>query len=169
MSATAMYSPNAFKSLCSRYSRKYSTTHKQTKQIYNKYNQSHQVHTQLPNNRDEVPIYGAIFKSKNGKYALVKGRETGKWSFPKGHSMIHEQPIDCVLREVGEEIGLDTLPIPNKFSKLYIGEYYYFEIDDEFPLKTRDNLEVVETCWATLDEMKKMKINVDVSAFIRKQ
>ena len=46
--------------------------------------------------------YGAILIYKD-KYALVQGRYTGKWSFPKGHSNEGEKPIECTKREVEEE------------------------------------------------------------------
>ena len=47
---------------------------------------------------------------KEGKYAMVQGRHTGKWSFPKGHSNEGEKPVECMLREVAEETGIDELP-----------------------------------------------------------
>ncbi len=49
-------------------------------------------------------VYGAIIRYKDPiqeetYYALIQGRYTGKWSFPKGHSNKGEEPYDCVKRE----------------------------------------------------------------------
>jgi hypothetical protein len=116
----------------------------------------------------ETKTFGAIlcFKSPNGiKYALVQGRYTGKWSFPKGHSNEGEQPLECALREVAEETGLDTLPHPIEYKSLGYGKYYVFILKDQPPLIPRDTKEIMDTKWVTLEEMETMPLNADVSMF----
>jgi ADP-ribose pyrophosphatase YjhB (NUDIX family) len=199
MNQTALPPSQAFRSLCYRYGRqcvdtvvsnpaKYkhckveyskqdTTRMKRESSFYaKKYNRETQPWSRPninPHNEyegdDDMPVYGAIFRSNTGRYALVRGRKSGKWSFPKGHAMRGESPLDCVIREVGEEIGVDIRDKPHTVVKLFVSYYYFFTVDDEFTLNTFDRNEICETCWATIDEMKQMKLNVDVSTFVRGQ
>lgn len=113
--------------------------------------------------------YGAIlrFVSTTGqiKYALVQGRYTGKWSFPKGHSNEHEQPIECTLREVAEETGIDHLPEPAEYIQVGYGNYFVFSLKDQIPLIPRDTNEIMNTKWVTLEEMERMPLNADASLY----
>lgn len=115
--------------------------------------------------------YGAILciKDKSGDlYALVQGRYTGKWSFPKGHSNEGELPIDCTLREVGEETGIDKLPKPSEYLQIGYGNYFVFYLSEPIPLIPRDTHEIMDTKWVTLDEMEKMSLNADASLYRKK-
>ena len=78
--------------------------------------------------------YGGIIK-KSGKYALVQGRHTGKWSFPKGHSNKGEKPIECTLREVAEETGIDKLPYPSDYIQVGYGKYFVFNLKNYLQLQ----------------------------------
>ena len=116
-------------------------------------------------------IYGAIICTTNDintrKYAIVQGRRSGKWSFPKGHANPGETPFECVVREVAEEIGCDRLPAaPAAGVPLHVGYYYVFPVGAEFELKPRDTNEVETAGWFTIDEMRKMPVNVDISRFL---
>lgn len=114
-------------------------------------------------------IYGGIIRCRSsGRYVLVQGRSSGKWSFPKGHkNNAEESPMDCVSREVGEEIGRDVLPSPSKAVPLHVGYYYLFEVDDEFELKPRDVNEVGSCGWFSVEEMGKLSLNVDANKYYR--
>lgn len=116
--------------------------------------------------------YGAILciKKKSGAdlYALVQGRYTGKWSFPKGHSNEGEAPLNCTLREVGEETGIDELPEPTDYLQVGYGNYYLFYLQEQIPLIPRDTHEIMDTKWVTLEEMERMPLNADASLY-RKQ
>ena len=124
--------------------------------------------------RDSVKqkTYGAILciKSKSGNdlYALVQGSYTGKWSFPKGHSNEGERPIECTLREVAEETGIDELPEPTEYLQVGYGNYFLFYLDEASPLIPRDTHEIMDTKWVTLDEMEKMPLNADASLYRKK-
>jgi ADP-ribose pyrophosphatase YjhB (NUDIX family) len=117
--------------------------------------------------REEPKTYGAILCYRD-KYALVQGRYTGKWSFPKGHSNEGEQPLECTLREVAEETGIDSLPHPIEYKSLGYGKYYVFILKDQPKLVPRDTKEIMDTKWVTLEEMESMSLNADVSMFRRK-
>jgi 8-oxo-dGTP pyrophosphatase MutT (NUDIX family) len=127
---------------------------------------------QKASNPKRAATYGAILRIKTAtgkeKYALVQGRYTGKWSFPKGHSNEGELPIECTLREVAEEIGLDELPEPTKYIQVGYGNYFIFNLDEPLALIPRDTNEIMDTKWVTLDEMEKMPLNADASLY-RKQ
>ena len=131
---------------------------------------------------ENATIYGAIIRATNSgrsragldtlsaaglpvadRVALIQGRRSGKWSFPKGHANTGESPFDCVVREVGEEIGFDALPAPCGAAALHVGYYYKFEVPFEFQLAPRDLDEVCAAGWFTVGEIRRLPVNVDVS------
>ena len=111
------------------------------------------------------------YQTKYGedRYALVKGRYHQKWSFPKGHLQEEEDPFDCAMREIKEETGLEVLPAPTTSLQIGFGYYYIFEVDEEYPLVPKDTQEIINTKWMTIEEMRKMDINADVSQYVRMQ
>jgi 8-oxo-dGTP pyrophosphatase MutT (NUDIX family) len=116
--------------------------------------------------------YGGILCIKNEEgenlYALVQGRYTGKWSFPKGHSNEGEHPFECTLREVYEETGIDKLPDPIDNLQVGYGNYFVFNLTEPIPLIPRDTNEIMATKWVTLEEMERMSLNADASQYRKK-
>jgi 8-oxo-dGTP pyrophosphatase MutT (NUDIX family) len=116
--------------------------------------------------------YGAILRHKSPTkttYALVQGRYTGKWSFPKGHSRDGETALECTEREVYEETGIKQLPTPTQFLHVGYGNYYLFDFSEEITLIPSDTNEIMDTCWVSLEEMSKLDLNSDVNYFKRTQ
>lgn len=114
-------------------------------------------------------VYGCICMSPSNKVLLVKGRATGKWSFPKGHKFRSESYLDCARRETREETGIDLGDLkPIAFHKLSFGEYYFFEVPEEVVPRPKDTEEVEAACWMGLQDIRKNKVNVDVNYFLRK-
>jgi 8-oxo-dGTP pyrophosphatase MutT (NUDIX family) len=115
--------------------------------------------------------YGAIIlaTADDGqiRYALVQGRYTGKWSFPKGHANEGEAPIACTKREVTEETGLEELPEPIEYIQVGYGTYHVFHISSLLPLCPHDTNEIMDTRWVTLEEMRALPLNADASMFTR--
>lgn len=74
----------------------------------------------------------------------------------------------CALRELYEETGIcidsDTKYMGEK--KLPIGQYFIYEMDHEPTLAVNDTAEVEDIGWFSIDEIKKMSCNRDVSSFI---
>ena len=103
-------------------------------------------------------------------YALVQGRHTGKWSFPKGHLQHGETGPECALREIAEETGMDEVDHERSIGTLFLhyGTYYLYECSGFDPLLPRDQKEIVHAKWMTLEEMRVASLNADVSQF-RKQ
>ena len=120
-----------------------------------------------------VPIYGGILHTIYegvDYYALVQGRHTGKWSFPKGHLQHGETGPECALREIAEETGMDEVDHAKSIGTLFLhyGTYYLYECSGFDPLLPRDQKEIVHAKWMTLEEMRGVSLNADVSQF-RKQ
>jgi len=121
----------------------------------------------------KVPIYGGILHTVYegvDYYALVQGRHTGKWSFPKGHLQLGETGPECALREIAEETGMDEVDHERSIGTLFLhyGTYYLYECSGFDPLLPRDQKEIVHAKWMTLEEMRGASLNADVSQF-RKQ
>jgi len=121
----------------------------------------------------KVPIYGGILHTVHegiDYYALVQGRHTGKWSFPKGHLQLGETGPECALREIAEETGMDEVDHTRSVGTLFLhyGTYYLYECSGFDPLLPRDQKEIIHAKWMTLEEMSKVPLNADVSQF-RKQ
>jgi len=120
-------------------------------------------------------IYGVLCMSSNGKILLVKGRQSSKWSFPKGHRNRGELAIDCALRELLEETGI-ILERPVEYPKSFRfsknrntdgPEYFYFEVDRELPIMIRDTREIEEAGWFSIEEIRRLPGNIDVNKFVR--
>lgn len=103
------------------------------------------------------------------KYAIVQGRYTGKWSFPKGHSEKDESPLDCSEREIGEETSIDVLPPPTAYVKMCYGHYYIFDLKEAVRLIPRDTCEIMDTKWVTIEEMGRLLLNADASMYLRQK
>jgi 8-oxo-dGTP pyrophosphatase MutT (NUDIX family) len=121
----------------------------------------------------KVPIYGGILHTVHegiDYYALVQGRHTGKWSFPKGHLQLGETGPECALREIAEETGMDEVDHARSVGTLFLhyGTYYLYECSGFDPLLPRDQKEIIHAKWMTLEDMSKAPLNADVSQF-RKQ
>ena len=121
----------------------------------------------------KTEVYGAIIRcTTTNRYCLVQGIRTGKWSFPKGHRntlsmdpLIMEDPFACVIREVGEEIGIDNLPMPIRECPIRVGYYYLFEVNHELVLRPRDLNEIGTAGWFTIEEMKALNLNIDANVY----
>ncbi len=127
--------------------------------------------TSKKNNHFKPKCYGGIirYKTTNGySYLIVKGRQTGKWSFPKGHSKRGESPLECAYREIGEETGVTSLPEPNKYIKCASSHYYVFDVMTKYEINPKDNNEICEARWATIEEMSNLLLNAGIQQYIKR-
>jgi 8-oxo-dGTP pyrophosphatase MutT (NUDIX family) len=113
-------------------------------------------------------VYGCICISPNERIALVKGRSSGKWSFPKGHLKRGESSLTCALRELREEtsINLTRDRIYLKYKYLASGGYFIYQMEDEGIMIPEDSMEIEECGWFTPEELALMNCNVDVNRFL---
>jgi 8-oxo-dGTP pyrophosphatase MutT (NUDIX family) len=115
---------------------------------------------------DMNQVYGAIFISNRQRILCVRGRRTGKWSFPKGHPNMGESAYECAKREVYEETGV-TLPIRvERVIPLKTGSYYIVR-SPELSCQTRDPEEVMDIAWLDINELQRSSVNLDINTFLR--
>ena len=114
-------------------------------------------------------VYGCILVSPHKRYLLVQGRSSGKWSFPKGHPMDDEEPLECAKRELFEETGLIAPFMYTHSYQLTTGIYFMYKTRTEDICETLDTDEILSTQWVTIPEMKKMNVNIDVNTFLRQR
>lgn len=110
--------------------------------------------------------------SPKGRYLLVKGAKTGKWSFPKGHleMRLRETPYECAIRELREETGIVLTGLKPTLGpiKLMAASYYVFRPASEIAPVIVDRNEISDARWFSLYEIKNLLGNVDVSVFLKK-
>jgi len=120
-------------------------------------------------------VYGIICTSPSKRYLLVKGRQSNKWSFPKGHRNRGELAIDCAVRELYEETGI-VITKPCEYPKSVIlsrnrdgsgPEYFYFEVDSELNTHINDVREIIDIGWFSINEMEHMNGNIDITRFVK--
>lgn len=106
------------------------------------------------------------------KYLLLKGRETGVWSFSKGHPELHdkETPLRTAVRETFEETGLvagvdyDIMGDSIRFGKR---PYWVGIVKSSQPVKVCRNEHSV-AAWFTWEEICLLRANTDVRMWIKK-
>ena len=114
-------------------------------------------------------VYGSVCITPHNSILLVRGKRTGKWSVPKGHKNSRENYIKCAERETLEETGVDiTGRTPVAYHKLSVGEYFFYEIEEELPTYIYDTWEVDEARWVPLEDIAFMNCNVDVNNFLNR-
>lgn len=112
-------------------------------------------------------VYGCILITSNKKVLIIKGRCTGKWSFPKGHCNPGETEFECAKRETYEETGITLSNYFQKILHLATGTYFLFSYTEKECIPN-DIKEVMDTAWVSFDMLKSMNVNIDISTFIKK-
>ena len=111
-------------------------------------------------------IYGSIIYSSNNNLLLVQGRETGKWSFPKGHRHEEEVAFQCAFRETKEETGLEIDENYLEELTLAAGKYYVYKLENEPVLIAIDCNEIMNIAWVPLNKLYGYMYNCDVRSYI---
>lgn len=117
---------------------------------------------------DPNQVYGCILKSPQNRYLLVQGKQSGKWSFPKGHPEEDESGMECAHRELMEETGLRVSYLYDRVYCLATGTYYMYSIPFECDAEPSDRDEITQCKWVDVDDMRNMSVNVDVNTFLRR-
>jgi 8-oxo-dGTP pyrophosphatase MutT (NUDIX family) len=111
-------------------------------------------------------VFGCICISPNNKILLVKGKAGQMWSFPKGHrEKTDKTALACALRELKEETGISLKKDYIAYKKYKAGEYYIYEVPEEYRTFPIDTQEIEQANWFTYEEICNLKKNIDVSLF----
>ncbi|KAM0470870.1 hypothetical protein ACHAPX_009744 [Trichoderma viride] len=121
--------------------------------------------------KTRVPVRGAIMLNHDlDSVVLVKGWKKGaSWSFPRGKINKDEDDLDCAVREVYEETGLDLREaglVPNEVKPIYIEipmreqhlRLYVFRdvpMDTAFQPRTRKEISKIE--WYKLSDLPTLR------------
>ena len=96
----------------------------------------------------------------------MKGRLSKKWSFPKGHRERSDRStLDCALRELKEETGLNLNQDYEGVKKFKSAEYYIYHVPMEYRPFPKDSNEVEDAGWFSMEEIVRLSKNVDVSLY----
>ena len=111
-----------------------------------------------------MKVFGAICVNSCGEVLLVRGKKSQKWSFPKGHCKQDETDLECAVRELKEETGVDIQDIKySSYHKLRGGGYFVFPMETSPSLRIGDNWEIAEVKWWDITSLPSLDSNVDVS------
>jgi ADP-ribose pyrophosphatase YjhB (NUDIX family) len=115
-----------------------------------------------------MQVYGVILINSTGHVLLVRGRQGGKWSFPKGHKKRSESDLQCALRELQEETGITLCSSAAQeptYHKLAKAGYFLYTVDDTCCARVNDSTEIDQVAWWPVLELPTCNSNVDVSLF----
>lgn len=118
---------------------------------------------------------GIIFLKKNEsfndtQFLVVRGKDSGIWSFPKGRMDENEDEEVCAIREVYEETGILIESLKGN-ERLKIGRNTYFiiyveSVDEYKEFNIRDTYEVDIVEWKKFSELKNLSCNKDIRSII---
>lgn len=100
-----------------------------------------------------------VLRRDDGRVLMVDQRHSGGWALPGGHLRRGEDPVDGLLREVREEVGLrlerGQLPAPTALvdaSARRVDLVFVLDADDQQPRRA-DEDEVLRLGWFPLDDL----------------
>jgi len=100
---------------------------------------------------------------------VIKGRQSHKWSFPKGHGEYREVPLEACIRELREETGINLKGLqPDDEIRFRSGTYFVFFVNERLPLEPEDTNEVMEAMWVPLNRLPFLTGNKDLTSFCRR-
>ena len=118
----------------------------------------------------EGHVYGIIVMTADRETVVIRGRQSGKWSFPKGHGEVTEQPLEAALRELKEETGITFKKgqLPGDELRFKSGTYFVFYLEDKVDLCPQDTTEVMDSMWIPLQRLPYLTGNMDLTTFARR-
>jgi 8-oxo-dGTP pyrophosphatase MutT (NUDIX family) len=100
-----------------------------------------------------------VLRRQDGRVLMVEQRHTGGWALPGGLLRRSEEPVEGLVREVSEEIGvhLDSAQLPSPTagvdaSARRVDLVFVLDADDQKP-RREDEVEVLRLGWFALDEL----------------
>ena len=121
-------------------------------------------------------VYGVILISPTDEILVVQGRQSKKWSFPKGHGSPFEKPLEAALRELKEETGINLLGrLPDNERRFLSnksgsgGTYFIFQLTETPVVEPQDTKEIMNTMWCERSRLPKLSGNMDLTTFCRRK
>jgi len=100
-----------------------------------------------------IPIH---FCGDNIRILLVRGKQSGKWSFPKGHLEQNEDLIGTAIREMKEETNIDVSE-RDIDKRITLGDYTFFLVRMyKLEKVTKQESEILEYSWMLLEDIMKL-------------
>jgi len=113
-------------------------------------------------------VYGVILLNYYNEVVVVRGRKSGKWSFPKGHGRSRESPLDASVRELKEETGINLKGVkPDDEIRFNSGTYFVFIVQDRLELAPEDTNEILDSMWVSLSRIRSLTTNKDLTSFYK--
>lgn len=121
-------------------------------------------------------VYGAVVLSPDNCILVIQGRQSEKWSFPKGHGLSSETPLEAALRELKEETGIDLQgrkPDNERRFRSNLtgsgGTYFIFQLEDKPEICPEDTKEVMNSMWCPSNRLPYLLGNMDLTTFCRRK
>lgn len=113
--------------------------------------------------KSTIPVRGIALMNKDlTKVLLVRGPESGSWSFPRGKISKDESDIECAIREVREETSFDARNYVNDddFLERTIGGknfrmYLARDVPENFNFEPMVRCEIADIKWFNIKTLRK--------------
>lgn len=96
---------------------------------------------------------------------LVLGRESMKWSFPKGHVKTNEDIKEAAIRETYEETGI-VLEMHQLGKRVNIRRSTYYNVIVDMReytnIEIKDPWEILDVKWCKISDLHLLNVNMDV-------
>jgi len=106
------------------------------------------------------------------RFLILKGRDTGIWSFSKGHPELedHESPLRTAARETYEETGLAVGDYRIFGNSVRFGKrpYWLGIVSSDTAIITLHPREHSEYAWLSWEEITQLRGNSDVRSWVQK-
>ena len=103
-------------------------------------------------------VYGVIIVTPERETVVIRGRQSGKWSFPKGHGASTENPLEASIRELREETGINLKGRkPDDELRFKVGTYFVFYLTEKQELCPEDTKEVIDSMWVPLERILRVQ------------
>ena len=88
---------------------------------------------------------------------LVRGKQSGKWGFPKGHLERNEDLIGTAIREMKEETNIDVSE-SDIDKRIKLGDYTFFLVRmRKLEKVVEQKSEILESKWMLMDDIMNLE------------
>ena len=90
---------------------------------------------------------------------LVRGKQSGKWGFPKGHLEPNEDLIGTAIREMKEETNIDVSE-SDIDKRIKLGDYTFFLVRMyKLEKVVKQESEILDSNWMLTEDIMKLDMN----------